>query len=117
MEVQELIAKKFDTYKDFELFENNLKSLLVNNELKDIGDSNYKQYHFYRYETSDKKEVYCLSVPENSWRGFFLPYNVAKHHIDNIIESSRSNSTGYIFFLVIIFVIVLSRILFKNIFN
>jgi hypothetical protein len=66
MQVQELITKKFSTYQDFELFESNLESLIYSNELKDIGESNYKQYHFYRYETSDKNEVYCLSVPENA---------------------------------------------------
>lgn len=117
MEVQELITKKFNTYQDFELFENNLAKLLNRDELKDIGESNYKQYHFYRYETSDKKEVYCLSVPENAWRGFFLPYNLAKLHVDNIIKRNKVKSRGCIFFLLIIFTIALTGILFKNIFN
>lgn len=114
MNLRDLTTKKFNSYKDFEIFEEKLKALISVHKLIEIGISNYKNYHFYQYKVPEKNEIFCLSIPENAWRGFFLYQEDMRNHVDYLIQTDKKKAKGCIFFLVIIFIIILTRILFKK---
>lgn len=113
MDFINLETTKFISYKEFEIFEEKLNKLIADKKLIEIGDDTFGNYHFYIYQSYYDKEIYCLSIPDNSWRGFFLNYEKAKRHITNIKKFDKQKSLGCIYSLILLICIVLIGIIFK----
>lgn len=114
MNFTDLETIKFISQKEFELFEEKLDKLITDKKLIKVGDDTFRNCHFYLYQSFDDNKMYCLSVPDNSWRGFFLNYEKAKRHIKNLKKLDKQKHGGFLFFLFLIIIIILTGIIFKN---
>ncbi|MBW7676478.1 hypothetical protein [Chryseobacterium chendengshani] len=114
MDLADLETTKFISQKEFEIFEEKLNQLIANQKLIKVGDDTLRNFDCYLYQSFDNNKIYCLSVPDNSWRGFFLNYEKAKRHIINLKKLDKQKSTGCLFSLFLIILITLIGIIFKN---
>jgi hypothetical protein len=107
---QELIYK-FPTYQDFDGFENvvqtkcNEGKLIIldkcQNDYLAAFDSNVY------YECSTCKEIWVLSIPDNAWRGYFLPEAKAIEYKREIKRFDKKRSIGCFLILTIIIIAVI----------
>ena len=94
---------KFKTQLDFEEFETIIDSK-VNDELIKILED--KKFWTNNYVCNTCNEHWILSVPDNAWRGYFLPKEKAISY-ESRIDKSRSGLGCLIVMAVIVVIIVL----------
>jgi hypothetical protein len=103
MDLTNLETEKFISQKEFEIFEKKLNQLIADQKLIKIGDDTFMNFDFYIYQyCNGDNKIYCLSIPDNSWRGFFLNYEQTKRHITNIKKLDKQKSIGCLFLLALI---------------
>jgi hypothetical protein len=106
---QELIYK-FPTHQDFERFENILQLKCTEGKLR-ILDKHETDYlsvfgsNLY-YECRTCKEVWILNIPDNAWRGYFLPEDKALEYKRDINRIDKKRSIGCLILLALILIIL-----------
>lgn len=102
---------KFQTQQDFERFEIELQKKCSDEKLKIIDRhhsdplSAFDSYLYYQCRTC--KEMWLLSIPDNAWRGFFLPEEKALEHVKNLKKQDKKKEIGCLIFLVTIVIIII----------
>lgn len=102
MDLTDLETTKFISQKEFEIFEEKLDQLIANQKLIKVGNDTFRNCDFYTYQSFNDNRIYCLSIPDYSWRGFFLNYDQTKRHITNIKKLDKQKSIGCLFLLALI---------------
>jgi hypothetical protein len=76
--------RSFPTYEDFDEFYSDftrkisgLKSVSSDAPIADA------------YECRNCQTIWCLSFPDNSWRGFFLKESSVKSHLDHLAKEAK----------------------------
>lgn len=107
---QELIYK-FSTQQNFENFENALQTkctvgkLLILDKHKTDYLSAFDSNLYYECKTC--KEVWVLNIPDNAWRGYFLPLDKAIEYKKEINKLDKKRSIGCLIALTVIVVVVI----------
>lgn len=84
-------CNSFDSEDLFTEFDKEFTLKLANERIiipHKIGDT-YEGVYFDTYLCKECNTVWCLSTPDNAWRGFFLPYNDCLKYIDSFKKSDR----------------------------
>ena len=101
---------KFESQNDFEKFEslldkkcNNLKIEIIDryeeNELSIFDSRLY-------YKCTNCNENWVMSIPDNAWRGYFLPVATAIKHHEELRRSDKKKAIGCWAVLVVILIIL-----------
>ena len=86
----------FPTWQNFEIF----KQLLLSKQLFEADrPSNEEGEHKHYYECRSCQEVWVLSEPENSWRGYFLPEESASIYSEKLGRQDKTKRTGCLLLL------------------
>lgn len=98
---------RFDSQGDFEIFDRDL-TLKVNKDLEALkSGENYRQVYYDQFQCTHCKTIWNLSMPENSWRGFFLDNESVKSHIDSLKnDDKRKGRIGCLIVISIIGLII-----------
>lgn len=102
--------EKFSTYKDFDKFE-----LLLNEKLKEKTlitfdtRNNSKSASDYLYKCIKCDVLWCLSIPDNAWRGYLLKRSHANKFLKKIKNKQEKEKKGC---LIILFVIIITILIF-----
>lgn len=102
---------RFDTYHDFEAFEDKLQRKCAKKQLTIVDRqatdylSTYDSCIFYKCRNCN--EVWALSIPDNAWRGFFLPEDKALEYIKRYRKDDKKKSFGCMVVLVISVLIII----------
>lgn len=100
----------FDSEAQFLEFDKKLTFKLGNSEsIKAIDQGkSYRSVYFDTYKCKKCETLWCLSIPDHAWRGFFLPHDKCTAHIDSLKKSDRLKGiVGITILLIIISVIVI----------
>lgn len=107
---------RFESQHDFEAFENRLQDKCRSNKLT-IIDRHHTDYLsafdsklYYRCNACN--ELWVMSIPENAWRGYFLPEKVALEYTQQLRRKDKNKRVGCLIVLTIIVVIVILNIWF-----
>jgi hypothetical protein len=101
----------FDSETQFLEFEKELTIKLGNGKsIKAIEQGkSHRSVYFDTYKCNECETPWCLSTPDQAWRGFFLPYHKCISHIDSLKKSDRLKGiVGIAILLIIIIVIVIN---------
>lgn len=97
---------RFTTLSEFENFEKELflkdKNLSVLKATKEFSTGFYTSY-----KCNSCSEIWYLSEPENSWRGYLLKEDSAKIYIDKIKKNDLKKKYGCFFFLIVFLILIL----------
>ena len=104
----------FETYQKYDLFELEFQKYISPKKIKNLDSANYLNFHFYKILDIKSGKTYCLSTPENAWRGFFLEESKAKHYIENLRKTDQKKRIGCGVILTILISIALIFIILKN---
>src|SRR5688500_6113208 len=106
---QELIYK-FETYKDFDAFEEKIQAKCNEGKLQIIDtyktdslsafDSNLY------FECTTCKELWVLNIPENAWRGYFLPLDKAIAYKESLKKLDKKRLGGCLILIVFISIVL-----------
>ena len=111
-EIEILKTKRFNSKVQFKEFEEKLNALVSSNKLALVDSEIFREIYFKKYKDIENN-IYCLSVPDLYWRGFFLNYNEAIYFIKNFKKLDRQKGLGCISILLMIILIILFSIIFK----
>ncbi|MBD1365271.1 hypothetical protein IDJ77_15755 [Mucilaginibacter sp. ZT4R22] len=101
---------QFNTYLDFEEFEHLLHPKISHNHI--IASPILPLRHSHEaYKCSICHEQWVLSVPENAWRGYFLPLEKAAMFEADIEKQDKESSRSCIIILVIIILFIVAAII------
>jgi hypothetical protein len=106
---------KFETQKNFEEFEDKLQNRCFNKKIEVIDRheenslSVFDSRLYYKCATCNEKWV--MSIPENAWRGYFLPEERAIEYHERLRKSDKNKALGCWVTLAIILVIIIWQIL------
>lgn len=62
------------------------------------------------YQCCTCNEIWYFSAPDNAWRGYFLPEESAKGHMQILKSSDKKTGRGYLLMLLIVLSIILYNI-------
>jgi len=94
---------KFETYTDFEEFEAILDSKVNKGDVEFLDDE--KDWDG-SYICKTCNELWTLSVPDYSWRGYFLPREKAISYESGINREQSISGFGCLFIVVVIAIII-----------
>ena len=113
---------RFDSYRDFDEFEEILRQKIDSNNFTAIWEwgslnsddelikSTLPHTHSI-YKCSSCGEKWALSIPENAWRGYFLTVDEASEEETEIKDANRKSSRGCIVIFVIIILLIVAAII------
>lgn len=101
----EIEYNKFETEVDFTAFERELDMKLWDSKTFHLIDSQKNGWES-TYLCDNCGEIWCLSVPENAWRGYFLLQKNVSNYQDRIQAEDDSFKRGCYGFVVVLFIIV-----------
>ncbi|MEQ9414940.1 MAG: hypothetical protein RIF39_13975 [Cyclobacteriaceae bacterium] len=106
---------RFETQKDFEQFEDELqnkcnsKKIEVVDMHKENSLSVFDSRLYYKCKSCD--ENWVMSIPDNAWRGYFLPEDKAIEYHEQLKKSDKKKALGCWVTLAIILAIIIWQIL------
>ena len=107
IDLNDLETNNFKTYQEFDEFELKFNKFIYQKEILNLGSENYLNFDFYKYLNKKTDKIFCLSIPDNSWRGFFLEESKAKRYIKNLKKEDNRKGIGCGLFVAIAILIII----------
>jgi len=103
---------KFESAKEFEDFETVIQNKCIVGQIDiiDRHNENYllaglEPYNFYKCRSCN--EIWILAIPDNAWRGFFLPQDKAIQYRKEIKRKERKAQIGCVVIVIVLTLIVI----------
>ena len=98
---------QFDSAQDFEFFETQLQEKLAHQQVlvvpKDTSSQPQDSLNHYvpemLYKCQSCMEIWGISIPDNAWRGYFLPQLLATNYVKKLESNDRTRGLGCVTFL------------------
>jgi hypothetical protein len=104
----------FESQKEFDEFEIALQNKCINKKLEIIKPEKtdltlFDSDSFYKCNSCG--EIWSLSIPENAWRGFFLPQKEGIRHVKKLKQKDSDRQIGCLILILILVLIIIFRLM------
>src|SRR4051812_19582977 len=101
---------KFDSQEEFQDFETIVQNKWINKKIEIITREKTDHSDIF-YKCNSCGEIWALSIPENAWRGFFLPQQKGIEHIKKLNQKDSQRQFGCLVVVIVIVLVVIFRLL------
>ncbi|MAY52471.1 MAG: hypothetical protein CMC75_04295 [Flavobacteriaceae bacterium] len=97
----------FKSYDEFKEFERLIDQKIRGGVITGIGERNELNFYNLTYHCSNCNEIWFLSDPDNSWRGYFLTKNQAIDYENKIDREGKIRARGCMIGFVLLILLII----------